>query len=119
MPIGSTVWRWAFSLITVGIVVASLADFVNKGAPTRAYDVTFFFWLVLLLVPAGTFAMVPRNQVTTVVAGSLLLLVTALSWWIVQVSRNDFRILVPALGWFISLGVVSWALVDPFSRAKS
>lgn len=116
MPIGPAVWRWPFTLLTAGIIVASLVDFVRKGAPTRAYDFYFFFWLVLLLVPALGFAMTRNNHVTTVVIGSLLLLVTASVWWIVQVSKNGFRILVPALGWFVSLGLVAWALIDPFAR---
>lgn len=51
--------------------------------------------------------------------GGLMLLVTAASWFVVQVSKNGFVVGVPALGFLIGLGIASWAVIDPLEHCGS
>lgn len=73
----------------------------------------------MALVPPGLYGSVSRKWLTTVVCGGLMLLVTAGSWFVVQVSKNDFVMGAPALGFVISLGIASWAVIDPFEHRES
>jgi len=90
-----------------------------SASSSRDHDTTFWFWLVVALMPAGIYGSVPRSWLTTIVGGSLLVSVTAASWVVVMLSSNDFVILAPALGSFLGLGIAASAVIDPFGSTPS
>lgn len=97
--------RWAFAG-TTGLVITSGHIWVVTASPDRHYNGIFFG--VLVMAPAGFYALGRRSRTTPIVSGSLPLIVTAGAWLIVVVSKNDFRAIVPILAWPATIAISFW-----------
>jgi len=94
-----------FAGCTTAVVAAGEAWVVAAGGPSRRFNAVFVLWLLIGAIPALVFGVGVRDDDRVVLVGILLLGVTAGSWGVAAVSRNDLALLLPIAGFFATLAI--------------
>jgi hypothetical protein len=95
--------RLLFAGLTTAVIAVGEAWVVVAGAPSRRFNAIFMLWLLIGAIPALVYAVGVRNRHRVFTFGSLLLGITAGCWTVAALSRNQFALVLPLLGFLATL----------------